>query len=109
MVMLFKKGAVLYSYEVQRESGENVIYVNYLGAPDIPSIAKSPEVMTRAIDLFIESPNASRLVLVQQRNYSYNSEQVEMLVEIAQLYTFLLKQERVLSPEMLSSNSRGLF
>ena len=108
MVMLFKKGAVLYSYEVQRESGENVIYVNYLGAPDIPSIAKSPEVMTRAIDLFIESPNASRLVLVQQRNYSYNSEQVEMLVEIAQLYTFLLKQERVLSPEMLSSNPREL-
>ncbi|MBS3099787.1 type II/IV secretion system ATPase subunit [Candidatus Pacearchaeota archaeon] len=106
--MLFKKGAVLYSYEVQRESGENVIYVNYLGAPDIPSIAKSPEVMTRAIDLFIESPNASRLVLVQQRNYSYNSEQVEMLVEIAQLYTFLLKQERVLSPEMLSSNPREL-
>ena len=29
--MLFEKDAKLYSYEVRRESGESVAYVNYLG------------------------------------------------------------------------------
>ena len=30
--MMFKADAQLYSYEVVRESGENVMYVNYLWA-----------------------------------------------------------------------------
>ena len=104
--MLFEKNAKLYSYEVRRESGENVAYVNYLGAPFIPSIAKSPEIMSRVIDLLIESPNISRLVLVQQRNYNYNSNQINILAGIASLYTFLLKQEKILSVDKISSDQR---
>ena len=104
--MIFEKGAKLYAYEIVRESGENVAYVNYLGAPYIPSIAKSPEIMSKAIDLLIESPNISRLVLVQQRNYNYNSNQVNLLAGIASLYTFLFKQEKILSVEKLSSDQR---
>ena len=104
--MLFEKGAKLYSYEIRRESGENVAYVNYLGAPYIPSIAKSPEIMSRVIDLLIESPNISRLVLVQQRNYNYNSNQINLLAGISSLYTFLLKQEKILSVEKISSDQR---
>lgn len=102
--MLFEKGTKLYSYEVRNEAGENIAYVNYLGAPYIPSIAYSSEVMARAIDLLIESPNVARIVLVQQRNYSYNAGQVAMLAEISGIYTYLLKQERILSPEKLGGS-----
>src|SRR3989338_890134 len=102
--MLFTKGAKIYDYEVRRESGENVAYVNYLGAPFLPSIARFPEVMSQVIDLLIASANVSRVVLVQQRNYNYNSQKVQMLREIAELYTFLVKKENVLSPAKLSSD-----
>ena len=106
--MLFEKEAKLYSYEVRRESGESVAYVNYLGAPFIPNVAKSPEVMSRVIDVLIASPNVSRTVLVQQRNYNYDSQEVSMLSEIASLYNFLFKQEKVLSPERLEGNNRSV-
>ena len=105
--MLFERGTKLYSYEVRSESGENVAYVNYLGAPIIPSIVFHPEVMVRVIDLLIENPNISRIVLVQQRNYNYNSEQVAILSEIAYIYNYLLKQERVLSIEKLSGRDKN--
>jgi len=100
--MMFKPDTKLYSYEVVSESGENVMYINYLGANFVPSIADSSEVMAKTIDALSENSNISRVVLVQQRNYSYNFEQVKMLMEIASFYNYLTKQEKILSSEKLS-------
>ena len=100
--MIFKEGAPLYSYEVIRESGENVMYVNYLGANFVPSLIDSKNVMARTIDNLKEDSNIGRIVFVQQRNYSHDFKQVEMLVEVANLFDFLIKQERIVSPEKLS-------
>jgi type IV secretory pathway ATPase VirB11/archaellum biosynthesis ATPase len=100
--MMFKTDSPLYSYDIVTESGENVMYINYLGESSVPSIVDSPDVMARTIDALAENSNISRVVLVQQRNYSYDFSQVKMLVEIASLYNFLNKQERVLSQEKLS-------
>jgi len=101
--MLFKKGTPLYACEIMREAGEDIMYVNYLGSSDVPSLAEYGEVMMKTVDALVENPNISRIVFVQQRNYSYNFFQTSMLLEIAQLYTFLLKQEKILSPEKLVS------
>src|SRR3990172_4699428 len=100
--MMFKEGAPLYSIEVERKVGEDVMYVNYLSAPFVPSIADSPAVMARTIDSLVENPNVSRVIFVQQRNYNYPFEQVALLAEIASIYNFLFKQEAVLSVEKLS-------
>ncbi len=100
--MLFKPGTALYAYEIARESGNKVLYVNYMGANFVPSISENPEVMSIVIDLLIESPGISRVVLVQQRNYSYNDQETFMLQEIANFYIYLTKQEKILSPSKLS-------
>ncbi|MBI2046768.1 type II/IV secretion system ATPase subunit [Candidatus Pacearchaeota archaeon] len=106
--MIFKQGATLYSYEVEREAGQSVLYFNYLGAPYVPSLAESREVMSRTVDALIESPNISRIVFVQQRNYNHDFQQTSLLLEIAQLYTYLMKHERVLSPARLVLNYQNL-
>ncbi len=106
--MMFKRGTSLYSYEVRREGGENVIYINYLGAPLVPNLAESAEVMARTIDSLIESQNVSRIVFVQQRNYNYDFREVSLLIEIAQLYTYFVRQEKILSPEKLSFYNQDL-
>ena len=100
--MVFKKGSPVYATEVQREQGEDVLYINAIGAPFVPSIAESPDVMARAIDLLADNPNVSRIVFVQQRNYHYPNKQVLLLAEIARLYNFLTKQEEILSPKKIS-------
>ena len=107
--MQFRDGTALYSYETQREGGEDVLYVNYLGAPFVPSIADSPEVMERTIDALMENPNVSRVVFVQQKNYNYNFNETSALLELAQLYVYLIRQERVLSKEKLVTSSDQFF
>ncbi len=99
--MNFREGVPLYSYEVKREGGEDVLYVNYIGAPYVPTLEDSPEVMERTIDSLIENPQVSRIVFVQQKNYNYDFKEVEMLLELAQIYVHLLKQEKILSQEKL--------
>ncbi len=103
LCMQFKEGQKLFSYEVRREGGEDVLYVNYIGAPYVPNLEDSGEVMERTIDSIIENPQISRIVFVQQKNYNYDFRETSMLLEIAQLYVYLLKQEKVLSQEKLVS------
>jgi len=107
--MQFKEGTPLYSYEVQREGGEDVLYINYLGAPYVPSLSDYPEVMERTIDALIENPNVSRIVFVQQKNYNYDFKETSMLLELANLYVFLLKQEKILSHSKLVTNCEEFF
>jgi len=99
--MIFKEGSPLYAVEIERHEGEDVLYINYLSAPLVPSIADNPEVMARSIDALASNPNVSRIVFVQQRNYNYPFEQVSLLAEIARLYNFLAKHEEILSPSRL--------
>ena len=100
--MLFKPGTALYAYEVIRESGSKAIYINYMGANFVPSIAENPDVMSRGIDLLMETAGVARIIFVQQRNYSHNAQETFMLQEIANLYVYLTKQEKILSPTKLS-------
>ncbi|MDD5193903.1 MAG: type II/IV secretion system ATPase subunit [Candidatus Nanoarchaeia archaeon] len=100
--MLFKPNTPLYSYEVTREAGNQIIYINYLGAPYVPNLAEDGDVMSRTIDILIETPNISRIVFVQQRNYSYGSKETFLLQEIANIYVYLTKQEKILAPSKLS-------
>ena len=96
-------GNRLYAYEVKREGGEDIIYFNYLGSPFVPSVADSGDVMARTIDALSENPNISRVVFVQQKNYNYDLEETSMLLEVAQLYTYLVRQEKILSGEKIGT------
>lgn len=100
--MIFKHNAPLYSTEIERKEGETILYINYMGATFVPSLAESPEVMARTIDALLDNSNISRVVFVQQRNYHYPLEQVSLLEEMGALYRYLLQQERLLSPEKLA-------
>src|SRR3989344_2189202 len=102
--MLFKKETPVYGYEIVREAGQDVMYINFLRVPFVPSIAEQGAIMARVIDYLIENPNTSRVVLVQQRNYSYSFPQVAMLAEMANLYNSFIQQARVLSPETRDSS-----
>ena len=107
--MQFNKETKLYSYEVQRKGGEDIIYINYIGVPYVPSISEHPDVMERTIDVLMENPNVSRVVFVQQKNYNYDFKETVLLLEIAQFYVYLVKQEKILSQEKLITSHEEFF
>jgi len=100
--MIFKEGAGLYAVELERKQGEEILYVNFMGAPFVPSIADNPSIMARVVDLLGENPGVAKIVFVQQRNYHYPFEQVQMLGEISRILNYMIKQENALSPGKLS-------
>ncbi len=99
--MIFKEGAGLYATELERKHGEEILYVNFLGAPFAPSIADNPGIMARVVDLLAENPGVAKIVFVQQRNFHYPFEQIRLLGEIARILNYMIKQESVLSPAKL--------
>lgn len=107
--MQFKQGTPLYSYEVQREGTEDVLYLNFVGAPFVPSLSEQPQVMELTLDALIENPHISRLVFVQHKNYNYDFTETKMLHELASLYVFLVKQENILSHQKLVVSQEHLF
>jgi type IV secretory pathway ATPase VirB11/archaellum biosynthesis ATPase len=100
--MMFRKGTQVYDYQIEREGGNDILYINYFGAPYTPSIADSAICMSRTIDILLNSPNISRIVFVQQRNHNYTFTQTSLLIEIAQLFNYLIKQEKILSQDKLT-------
>ncbi|MFH1326592.1 MAG: type II/IV secretion system ATPase subunit [archaeon] len=107
--MQFTGETPLYAYEVNREGGEDVLYINYLGAGFVPSISDYPEVMERVVDYLSKNPNVSRVVLVQQKNYNYDFVETSFLLEVAQLYVFFIRQERILSQNKIVTNATHLY
>ncbi|PJA70835.1 hypothetical protein CO154_00770 [Candidatus Pacearchaeota archaeon CG_4_9_14_3_um_filter_31_7] len=103
--MLFKPETKLYGYEIMREGGVDVMYVNYIGSSTVPSLISDSSSMSRIIDYIIESPNISRIVFVQHRNYVHDLNQVRLLQEIARIYVYLIKQENILSLNKMSVTS----
>ncbi len=99
--MVFNNKAPLYATEIERRQGEEILYINFLSAPFVPSIADDPSIMGKVVDALAENPEIARVVFVQQRNYNYPFEQVSLLSEIARIYNYLTKQESLLSAEKL--------
>ena len=99
--MIFKENAPPYSVEIERKQGEEILYINFMNAPFVPSISDDPSIMARVVDALAENPEVARVVFVQQRNYNYPSEQIFLLAEIARAYNFLTKQEIILSVDKL--------
>jgi flagellar protein FlaI len=107
--MKFNKDTPLYSYEMQRDGGEDVLYFNFQGASFVPNLEDNPGVMERVIDGLIENPNISRVVFVQSKNYNYDFKETQMLLEVAQFYVRLLRQEKILSQGKLIVNCEEFF
>jgi archaeal flagellar protein FlaI len=107
--MEFEKEAKPYEYRTERKGGEDIIYFNYKGVSYSPSLENYPQVMERTVDSLIENPNVSRIVFVQDKNYNYDFIETSYLLEIASLYVYFMKQEKILSHERLVTTNEEFF
>lgn len=95
-------------YEILREGNEEVMKIDANSWPYAPSIEDNANVMVSTIEKLLESPNVARVMFNQKRNYSYDSDQTQGLLEIAMIYQHLLKQKRIVSMESLGFNDNEM-
>jgi type IV secretory pathway ATPase VirB11/archaellum biosynthesis ATPase len=80
------------SSEIIREGEEITLRVDCESCPFFPSIEDDPRVMALVIDSLAEAGAATKIVLVQKRDYEYDYNQTAMLLEIAKLFRQLSKE-----------------
>ncbi|MEM4242478.1 MAG: type II/IV secretion system ATPase subunit [Candidatus Woesearchaeota archaeon] len=86
--------------EVVREGEDVIVRIDCELCPFFPSLEDDPRVMAMAIEALAEAGVATKLVLVQKRDYEYDYNQTSMLLEISRLFRQLSKER--LSAGMLA-------
>src|SRR3989344_3033577 len=92
-------------YEVVKRGSEEILRIDANSWNYSPSLEDNPAVMAYVIDQISEVPYISRIVFNQVKNYEYNYQQTQYLVEIAKVYKHLLRQKKVFSLENYSGDS----
>ena len=95
--MPFNKNMQPGSYEVEKQGNIDILKIYCHKYPYLPSIEDNATGMAYAMDKLIEIPSAQKIILVDRRNYEYDYEQTRMLMEIANLYKYLIKDRKIIN------------
>ncbi len=95
--MLFNKKTKPGEFELVKEGQEEILVANYNNYPYSPSIEDSEFCMARTIDALVQYPSAVRIIFNQKKNYEYSFVQSQMLIEIANIYNYFIKQKKLLT------------
>jgi len=88
-----KKDLKSSEYEIAKVGQEEVLKLNYIRKGFLPSIEDSKECMGDVFDRLIENTGISKIVIFERRNYEYDFNQVQMLVELVNIYRQLMRQK----------------
>ncbi|MFH0978141.1 MAG: type II/IV secretion system ATPase subunit [Candidatus Woesearchaeota archaeon] len=89
------------SYELVHQGEDTILRVNCEECSRIPSVEDNGLCMAKTIEKLSEAGNVTKLVFAQKRDYEYDYAQTQMLLEVARLYTKLVRQ-RIVSYDALS-------
>lgn len=92
--------ADLFSYELLKEGEDTILRIDASELQYIPSLEDSSLVMARTVNILLETEMPSKIVFFQMRDYEYDFDQTQLLVELANLIKKLTKQ-----PELFSYGS----
>ena len=95
--MLFNQKGGSCSYDVDSEGEDRILKVNCAECTKVPSIEDDPICMARTIEKLAEASHITKVVFSQKRDYEYEYDQTQLLIEIAKLYNKLLKEKAIFS------------
>jgi type IV secretory pathway ATPase VirB11/archaellum biosynthesis ATPase len=93
--------------DIIREGEDVIVRIDCESCPFFPSLEDDARVMALAIEALAEAGAATKLVLVQKRDYEYDYNQTTMLLEISKLFRQLSKER--LSVGLLADPSSRRF
>jgi archaeal flagellar protein FlaI len=95
--MVFNKKGGSCSYDIDLEGEDRILKVNCVECTRVPSIEDDPICMARTIEKLAESGHVTKITFSQKRDYEYEYDQTQLLLEIAKLYNKLLKEKEIFS------------
>lgn len=92
----------VWKYDVLREGDEAIVRFDCQHMLRTPSVEDDPLYMNKAIEVLAEVGKATKIVFFQKRDFEYDYEQTQMLLEIARLFTNVVKQKEFFGLNALS-------
>ncbi len=100
---LFGRPRKVCGYDIIRDGEEEVMYIYCDDCVYSPSIEDNPICMARTIEKLIEAGSVTKIVFSQKRDYEYDYQQTQMLVEIANVFKALVRQKQLFSYNSLGT------
>lgn len=79
-------------YDLIRQGEDTIMRIDCEDCSRIPSLEDNPECMANTIDKLNEATNVTKIVFSQKRDYEYDFDQTQLLMEIAHAYKRIIKQ-----------------
>lgn len=95
--MTFNKKIQPGSHEIEKQGNIDILKIHCKGYPYLPSLEDNAIGMAKVIDTLIEIPSIQKIRLIDRRNYEYDYDQTRMLMEIANLYKYLIREKKILN------------
>lgn len=105
IIMEKKEGGFFTDYNIVKEGSENILKVNYVNVPRIPSLEDDPLCMAKTIEVLISNPSVTKITFSQKHDYEYDYSQVKLLLEVGRLYKELVKQKEIFSYSAINEAS----
>jgi len=81
-------------YEIVREGEDVILRIDYEKQARMPSLEDDPLCMSRTMERLIEVKNVTKIVFFQRRDYEYDFSQTKLLIEIANVYSKLIREKK---------------
>jgi type IV secretory pathway ATPase VirB11/archaellum biosynthesis ATPase len=88
-------------FEIVKHGVESILKINYIGKENFPSIEDDGIVMRDVIKRIIQTPSITKVILIHNKNYEYDFQQIERLKEIGVVFTLLSKQKELFTAGQL--------
>lgn len=92
----------VWKYEVVREGEDTILRIDCERLLRTPSIEDDPLFMAKAIDLILEVGHVTKIVFFQKRDFEYDYDQAQLLVEVADIYKMLTRQPEAFSLDAMT-------
>ena len=97
-----------WEHDVIREGEENILYIYVEGLSFSPSIEDYDTVMSKVIDVLIKVSGITKIVFSQKREYEYDYGQTKILVEIADIYKKIMREQNIFSYNALGLGQQNV-
>ncbi len=94
-------------YNIEREGSERHLKIEWQALLSYPNLEYNPVAMEQVINILIESGPMTTITFETDKNYEYPFNQTKLLNEVARVFTYLVKERKILANKLLTSK-RGV-
>lgn len=82
----------IWKYEVIREGEDVILRVDCERLARAPSLEDDPLYMAKTVEMLLEVGQVTKIIFYQKRDFEYDTDQTQLITEIANLYGALFRQ-----------------